>query len=263
MDDGVSLTRYKPPNCALSFISMELTSYDSNLRQADARPEKIVVAVPRVEDVSAGESPWSVGVWDHAQILHIKSFHPKSSSHRPLTTAKVLHDNRNIHVAFRVEDRFVRCVNERYQSMVCEDSCVEFFVEPRPGKGYFNFEMNGGGAMLLYFVEDHNPGDGTLFRKFRKVPIELGRKVKIRTSLPARIEPEIAEPITWTLQLAVPREVLEAFAGPLGDWSGQEWRGNLFKCGDKTSQPHWASWSPIGSELRFHNPACFAPICLR
>jgi Carbohydrate-binding family 9 len=174
----------------------------------------------------------------------------------------VLHDNRNIHVAFRVEDRFVRCVHERYQSMVCEDSCVEFFVEPRPGRGYFNFEINGGGTMLLYFIEDPNPGNGKLFRKFREVPIELGGMVKIQTSLPARIDPEITESITWMLKLSVPREVLEAFAGPLGDWSGQQWRGNLFKCGDKTSQPHWASWAPIGSELAFHNPAYFAAICL-
>ncbi|MCD6337129.1 MAG: hypothetical protein J7M01_02720, partial [Candidatus Marinimicrobia bacterium] len=32
--------------------------------------------------------------------------------------------------------------------------------------------------------------------------------------------------------------------------------GNLYKCGDKTSHPHWASWSPI-DKLNFHQPKHF------
>ena len=33
----------------------------------------------------------------------------------------------------------------------------------------------------------------------------------------------------------------------------------FFKCGDKTSHPHWASWNPV-DELNFHLPRCFSEI---
>ncbi len=41
--------------------------------------------------------------------------------------------------------------------------------------------------------------------------------------------------------------------------SGQTWRANLYKCGDKTSHPHWASWQPL-TETNFHLPECFGKI---
>ena len=39
----------------------------------------------------------------------------------------------------------------------------------------------------------------------------------------------------------------------------QAWRGNLYKCGDRTSHPHWAAWSPV-DELNFHLPRCFGTL---
>jgi hypothetical protein len=47
---------------------------------------------------------------------------------------------------------------------------------------------------------------------------------------------------------------------PLGPMSSQSWRDNFYKCGDQTSHPHWASWSPV-DDLNFHLPRCFGTIC--
>jgi len=44
--------------------------------------------------------------------------------------------------------------------------------------------------------------------------------------------------------------------------STKVFRGNFFKCGDETSHPHWASWSPISEELNFHRPETFGSIVL-
>ena len=44
--------------------------------------------------------------------------------------------------------------------------------------------------------------------------------------------------------------------------SGQVWRANLYKCGDQTSHPHWASWAPIGEALNFHQPGFFGGLDL-
>jgi hypothetical protein len=224
--------------------------------------QEMTYIVRKIEGLQFGDDAWSSKAWKPAQTALVDHFHPRSSLHRPVTKAKIMHDDQNIYVAFQVEDQFVRCVNDRYQSFVYQDSCVEFFVEPRPDAGYFNFEVNCGGAMLLYYIEDPAPEPQSLFRKFCEVPAELGHQVRIRASLPNRVEPEITDPVMWTVQIGVPRAVFEAFLGPLGDWGGKLWRGNLFKCGDHTSHPHWASWAPIGEELRFHDPGRFAAILM-
>jgi len=217
-------------------------------------------AIQRAADSPSQHDPWASKVWDAAEILQVNHFHPRSSPHRPTTRAKVLHDGERIYVAFHVQDRYVRCVHDQYQSMVSRDSCVEFFLQPRPGGGYFNFEINCGGTLLLYFIEDATRIPGALFRKFEPIPEELGLLARISASLPSRVEPELVEPTVWTLFCQVPRALLEAYCGPLGEWTGQKWRGNFFKCADQTSHPHWASWAPIGEELRFHQPNLFAPI---
>jgi hypothetical protein len=216
--------------------------------------------INRIARSLAMDDPWSSESWSLAPVLRVDQFHARSSNHRPITTVKVLHDGLDLHVAFRVQDRFVRCVHTEYQGEVYLDSCVEFFLQPIAGGGYLNFEINCGGALLLYFIEDPTPADTKLFRQFRPVPENIARLIKIEGSLPRRIEPEITDPFTWTIRASVPFSLFEQFVGHIGEIAGQSWRGNFFKCGDQTSHPHWASWSPIGDQLRFHQPELFGTL---
>ena len=203
---------------------------------------------------------WDGDCWAAADTLDVNHFHPRSSNHRPITRAKVLHDEVHLYVLFDVLDRYVRCVHTDFQSMVSRDSCVEFFLQPREQPGYFNFEINCGGAMLLYYIKDSTPAADAPFREFTRVPEALARQVRIWPSLPRRVDPEIDQPVHWSLGCAVPLALFEAFAGDLRPLGGCDWRGNFFKCGDETSHPHWASWSPIGQVLRFHQPDRFGTI---
>ena len=84
----------------------------------------------------------------------------------------------------------------------------------------------------------------------------------VRSTLPRVIEPEIDGPVDWQLAFFIPTALLEKFVGPIGPLAGQEWRANLYKCGDRTSHPHWASWSPVDA-LNFHLPHCFGTPALR
>ena len=163
---------------------------------------------------------------------------------------------------FEVQDRYVRSVQAHYQAPVSTDSCVEFFVRPRANKGYFNFEINAGGTLLLYYIEDATRASGG-FVKFEKVPESFGKTVQIWHSLPAVVDPEIATPLTWGIGYRIPRALFETYTGPLGTFSGQIWRANFYKCGDATSHPHWASWAPIHEALNFHVPECFGELVLR
>lgn len=143
-------------------------------------------------------------------------------------------------------------------SDVWKDSCVEFFVQPKSAKGYFNFEFNCGGAFLVCYIVDWTR-TVTMFKDFTRVPEPLAKNVSVKSSLPKVVDPEIQEPCDWTLGFFIPFSLLEHYVGPLGKIEGQTWRGNFFKCADETSHPHWASWSPV-DELNFHLPRCFGDL---
>jgi len=195
-----------------------------------------------------------------AEVGRIEQVRPESSDHRPETTFRVLCDGESLLVRFDVKDRYVRSVQTAYQAPVSTDSCVEFFVQPKAGAGYFNFEVNAGGTLLLFYVEDPTRTE-TGFKKFTQVPESWGRQVTVRSSMPAVVEPEIAGPQTWSVTYRVPLALFENYVGPIDSGGGTVWRANFYKCGDKTSHPHWLSWSPV-SALNFHLPPCFGELVL-
>jgi len=201
---------------------------------------------------------WESTPWNYAEAGTIAHFTPRSSSHRPRVQFRLLYDPEWIYLIFRVEDRYVRCVHTGFNDPVCRDSCTEFFVEPPLNKGYLNFEINCGGAMLCYHIEDATrTPDG--FAKYSPLTPEEGALVRIYHSIPEVVEPEITEEVTWVNEVHIPIRLFEGRFGPLGDLAGQEWRGNLYKCGDETSHPHWATWAPIEGG-NFHQPRFFGPL---
>lgn len=215
---------------------------------------------------------WDESAWQKVPAMAINHFLSMSKSRHPRVEAKVVYQDEGLFVFFRVFDKFIRCVRTEYQSSVSQDSCVEFFVQPRPGCGYFNFEINGGGTMLLHFCQPPTSssanapkaptGKDISVRKlvYDPVPWELGRQVVIYHSLPPVVEPEIEVDTEWRIEYFVPFKIFEHYLGPLGKISGQAWRANFYKCGDETSHPHWASWAPMGPECNFHLPQYFASI---
>lgn len=207
---------------------------------------------PRLED------GWADPAWAASGALEISRFRPEGSDHRPRVRARLAHDGEGLSGIFRVEDRYVLSRHTRFGDPVYQDSCVEIFLQPKPGRGYLNFEMNAGGTLLASHVTDHRrTPEG--FAAFTRLTGEDGRRVAVRSSLPRRVDPEIEEPLDWELSFFVPTALLEAHVGPIGPLSGQEWRANLYKCGDRTSHPHWASWAPV-DELNFHLPRCFGTL---
>jgi hypothetical protein len=201
---------------------------------------------------------WSSPAWEQAETLEVAHFRPESSDHRPQTYARLLYAADGLFGIFLVKDRYVRCVHTRYLGPVYKDSCVEFFVRPKPDRGYFNFEFNCGGALLCFYIVDPTRVPGG-FREFTRIPEADGKQVAIYHSLPQVVDPEIVEATEWRLEFFIPFALLEKYAGAIGSVQNQEWRANFYKCADETSHPHWASWAPV-DELNFHLPRCFGTI---
>lgn len=196
--------------------------------------------------------------WSAAETGWVQHFHPRSSDHHPATRFRCLYNDASLFVRFSVQDRFVRAVNTEYQSLVSKDSCVEFFVTPEGAKGYFNFEVNCGGTMLLYYIGDPERGsNGRLFKDYEEVPVELGGLVRIEPTMPRKVFPEIEQEVAWEVALTIPLDLFRQYVPGVAFQAGKSWRANFFKCADSSSHPHWASWSDIGTPMRFHQPGKF------
>lgn len=192
--------------------------------------------------------------WQKAETASIELFHPKSGPIRPRTYFRGLYDKHNLYIRFDVMDEFVKITRTKRNSDVCMDNCVELFIQPTPSPTYFNFEVNGGGTMLLYRITDPRRNKFKRFRDFGPVATEWADQVEIRHSLPETVRKAIKEPIAWTVAYRIP---LALFASELGSVSlakGDVWHGNLFQCG---GSDHWAMWSDVGRRLDYHQPKKF------
>ncbi len=196
---------------------------------------------------------WDAPAWVGAHVGTVEHYHPEGSDHRPLTEFKLMYGDDGLHGIFRVHDRYVRCLRTEYQSAVCRDACVEIFVQPKPDRGYVQLEMNCATAMLLGY---RHVQDGVVVDKERS-PESLGKRVGCVCSIGRIVDPEIAEPLTWTLQYYLPFSVIETYCGPLNESSGNQWRGNFFKCSEDNSKPHWGAWASIGEVRESHQPDKF------
>jgi hypothetical protein len=213
--------------------------------------------VEKVRGASPLDAGWEGSAWKTANLLKISHVRPEGSRHRPLTRAKLLYDENGLYCIFRVRDRYIRCVRTRYQGQVWKDSCVEVFLQPFYERNYFNFEFNCGGTIRCSFITY-----GVEAEDIQLIPRSIGKQIQVVHSLPRRIPMEVPLENVWTLACHIPFAVLEHYVGELGAIPGQVWMGNLYKCADESSHPHWMSWSPL-SELNFHAPWDFGSLEFR
>jgi hypothetical protein len=199
---------------------------------------------------------WDKEFWQNAEPLELKNYMRARPEPFPKTQAKLLYDEKFVYVIFRVEDRYLRAVAEKLNDNVFQDSCVEFFFTPSSdiSAGYFNIEINCIGTMLMHYQSEKDKN-----RIF--VDVANAEQIKRCASLSGPIAQEIAEPVSWTLEYCVPIDMLKKYTEVENPAPGIIWPANLYKCADKTSRPHWLTWSPIElPEPDFHQPKFFGTL---
>jgi hypothetical protein len=211
--------------------------------------------VRKIQDFADLQGDWDSSRWKNVEKMLIGDFRKESSAHHPKTEAKVLYGDDALYCMFKVRDRFVKCVHTDFQSEVWKDSCVELFLQPSALKGYFNFEINCGGALRCAYNE-YSTKRGTTKRAHQFLSAKLCENIGIFHSLARKIASEIKSSLQWIIEARIPFSVFESYIGKLEIRGGGTWRANFYKCGDETSHPHWAAWSPV-HELNFHGPQDF------
>ena len=202
------------------------------------------------------DARWLKQPWSEISALQINQFSGEIPHHFPKVTAKLTYDDQALYVIFHVEDQYVRATTQNYQDDVFWDSCVEFFFTPGMDltQGYFNLEVNCGGTVLFRHQKGRRVEE-------KQVSTENFQQMQIAHTLPKIVDPEIVEPVQWSLEYRLPFEVLGDYTQVNLPKSNTIWRGNFYKCADGSSHPHWLCWSPIDTPAPdFHRPEYFGKL---
>jgi Carbohydrate-binding family 9 len=202
------------------------------------------------------DANWDKSVWQDADVLSIGNTMGDLPGFIPDTRARIMYDDSHLYVIFRVADRYVKAINTKPNGPVWEDSCVELFFAPDSGRvlEYFNLEVNCGGTPLMRYTRTPRKDYNTLTEK------ELS-SIEIAASMPAVVYPELVEDTVWTLAYKIPFDLLKHYSAISQPEPGVVWKANLYKIADKTSNPHYLTWTPVEhSKPDFHRPEFFGDL---
>ena len=202
------------------------------------------------------DGKWSKSQWRSAKTIRLTHFMGKIPEFRPKVKVKMMYDDDNLYLIFKVKDRYVRSIVENFNGPVSTDACVEFFFSPEIDfpKRYFNLEINAGGIPLMAY---HTYGQ----KESKKFSIEDLKKIEIAHSLPVKVDPEITKPVTWTIEYKLPISVLRKYGNVPQPKAGVTWNANFYKTASKGNNIHYITWSYVDNEKpNFHLPQYFGKI---
>jgi hypothetical protein len=217
------------------------------MKTIEVKNEKFNVEKPVMEDISERLDTQGKGI-------PIDNINWKEFGYRPEVRFNIAYSHTEIFLKYYVKEKYFKADKKETNQMVCEDSCVEFFVLPESDGIYYNIEFNAIGTCLL--------GSGTGRKDSERAPVEIISKIR-RLSQPAGTPVKDKDGnYNWTLTLAIPVEIF--FRHRITDLSGKTFRANFYKCGDKLEVPHYVTWNPIGtSSPDYHQPEHFGQLIFR
>lgn len=215
-----------------------------------------VYTVEKLKGDIAIDANWAKSQWEKIKPIEIKHYMGDASVFLPHVQSKMMYDDANLYVIYQVKDRYVRSVTTEFNGPVSTDSCVEFFFSPDaqfPLK-YFNLEINAGGTPLMFHVTKPRT-------ELKKLTTEELKEIQIAHSLPAIVDPEISEPVTWTIECRVPLSLLKKYSNVSHPAKGVKWKANFYKTGSETSNPNYLTWSFVDNpQPDFHLPQYFGTL---
>jgi hypothetical protein len=196
---------------------------------------------PSLEEIS--------GILDNEKDrLVIDTLNWKAYDYKPDVRLAIAYSNNELLLKYYVTENYFKAEKTVSNEMVCEDSCVEFFVSPEDDGIYYNIEFNAIGTCLLgagYDRATSKRADPGIISKIRRLPSAGLKPFREKTG-----------ENTWTITVAIPFEVF--FRHKVKDLKGKTFRANFYKCGDKLSVPHYVTWNPIGTpNPDYHQPGYF------
>jgi len=180
--------------------------------------------------------------------IEINTLNWKDYRYRPDVRFSIAYGDNEVYLKYYVTEDYFKAEKTETNQMVCEDSCVEFFVSPENDGVYYNLEFNGIGTVLL--------GTGTGRADSKRADPGIISKIRRKSSVGNTPVKERKGKFEWSITIAVPFEVF--FHHKIKDLKGKTFRANFYKCGDMLSVPHYVTWNPVGTENPdYHQPEYF------
>ncbi len=182
-----------------------------------------------------------------AQLQTLECVNWAEYPYKPEVKFAMVHNATHLYIYFKVEEKHLLAQYLDNNDPVYEDSCVEFFCQTQGDKYYYNFETNCIGTMLA--AKRLSKTESTYLSDE-----DMARIIRI-ASLPQELIDKTEDVQPWELMIGIPFEVIGHESAP------KSLRANIYKCGDKTSEAHFVSWSPIMVETpNFHLPEFFGEL---
>jgi len=211
------------------------------MKVASAKKLQLKSEFPDLEDLSEMMD-------EQTQRLRIDTINWKGYTYKPDVELSVAYSNNEIFLKYYIREDYFKAEKTETNQMVCEDSCVEFFVSPEDDGIYYNLEFNGIGTCLL--------GTGTARENSKRADPEIVSKIRRLSTAGKNPVREKKGEFEWTITIAVPFEVF--FRHKVKELKGKTFRANFYKCGDMLSVPHYVTWNPVETENPdYHQPGYF------
>lgn len=149
-----------------------------------------------------------------------------------------------LYVHLHADEEHIRAELHGLLDEPCQDSCLEFFFSPvETDARYLNVEINPNGCLFFGF------GTGRADRTRLLLP-ESASMLNVRCSRSEH---------GWDGFYELPFPLLRLF---FPDFRAEGvMRGNFYKCGDHTVQPHYLTWNPVASATPdYHRPESFGTL---
>jgi hypothetical protein len=226
------------------------------VKKPDIKLDEKEYVVSKLEKPLKVDANWDKPQWRKIETRKIENYMGTVSLFKPTVEAKMMYDAENIYMIFRVKDKFVKSTVTKINGGVSGDSCVEFFFAPDKNEPlkYFNVEINAGGTPLMQYATKPR-------KQYLDLEPELIQQIEIAHSLPAIIDPEITEPVTWTIEYRLPISILKKHSNVTCPATGVIWKANFYKTGSRTSNPNYITWNFVDNPRPdFHLPQFFGLI---
>ncbi len=188
----------------------------------------------------------------YAALEHVDLINWDKFSYHPDVDFRIAHSNNAIWLKYYVREKNILANVEETNGPVARDSCVEFFFDPLGNGNYYNFEFSCIGTVHLAY----GPGRGK--RQFVD-PKTIGNLIQVESSLGTQTFAEKTGDFTWEMTIIIPAEILNH--NPEIKLKGLQSTANFYKCGDATSQRHYLTWNPVGTEKPdYHRPEFFGQL---
>ena len=219
VNEGGPLLRLK----ATDTISLLPSSSSDKATLADAEPDPfadVAQPVPQIAQPPVIDGNLSEIAWQTAGVL--APFQTPDGTEAPKNPTKtfLMSDAENLYIGVKadVSDLYLLYISQtQHDSPIWEDECIEILIDPNPKTDiYYHFVINPIGAYFDQRVD--TPGDPNFRFAPRDVQSTLDRTA-MQTSFNAdrewNSEIEVATQINttfWSLEIALPRKMLEASA---------------------------------------------------